>query len=74
MEKARLLLLREKRALATPLEVGSQESATPVSTATKSAGGRETERQSQTSLASRACASWYSPVRLSSEPTSSELR
>lgn len=39
MEKARLFLVREKRALATPLELGSHESVTPVSTATKSAGG-----------------------------------
>lgn len=39
MEKARLLLVREKRALATPLELGSHESVTPVSTATKSADG-----------------------------------
>lgn len=38
MAKARLVLVREKRALATPLDVGSQESVTPVSTATKSAG------------------------------------
>lgn len=39
MEKARLVLVREKRALATPLELGSHESVTPVSTATKSADG-----------------------------------
>lgn len=39
MEKARLVLVREKRALATPLDAGSQVSVTPVSTATKSAGG-----------------------------------
>lgn len=39
MEKARLVLVREKRALATPLEVGSHESGTPVNTATKSAEG-----------------------------------
>lgn len=38
MEKARLVLVREKRALATPLELGSHESVTPVNTATKSAG------------------------------------
>lgn len=38
MEKARLFLVREKRALATPLELGSHESVSPVSTATKSAG------------------------------------
>lgn len=39
MEKARLVLVREKRALATPLELGSHESVTPVNTATKSADG-----------------------------------
>lgn len=39
MENARLVLVREKRALATPLELGSHESVTPVSTATKSADG-----------------------------------
>lgn len=39
MEKARLVLVREKRALATPLEVGSHESFTPVNTATKSVEG-----------------------------------
>lgn len=38
MEKAMLVLVREKRALATPLELGSHESVTPVNTATKSAG------------------------------------
>ena len=37
MEKARLVLVREKRARATPLELGSHESEDPVSTATKSA-------------------------------------
>ncbi len=37
MEKVRLVLVREKRALATPLELGSHESVTPVNTATKSA-------------------------------------
>lgn len=39
MEKAKLVLDREKRALATPLELGSHESVTPVNTATKSAEG-----------------------------------
>lgn len=39
MEKAKLVLVREKRALATPLELGSHESVTPVNTATKSADG-----------------------------------
>lgn len=38
MEKAMLVLVREKRALATPFELGSHESVTPVNTATKSAG------------------------------------
>lgn len=41
MEKARLVLVREKRALATPLDAGTQESVTPVSTATKSADESE---------------------------------
>lgn len=41
MEKARLFLVRVKRALATPLELGSHESVTPVNTATKSAGGEK---------------------------------
>lgn len=41
MEKARLVLVREKRALATPLELGSHESVAPVSTATKSADGEK---------------------------------
>lgn len=39
MEKAKLVLVREKRALATPLELGSHESVMPVNTATKSADG-----------------------------------
>lgn len=37
MEKARLVLVKAKRTLATPLELGSHESVTPVNTATKSA-------------------------------------
>lgn len=37
MEKAKLVLVKEKRALATPLELGSHESVMPVNTATKSA-------------------------------------
>lgn len=73
MEKARLVLVREKRALATPLDVGSQDSVTPVSTATKSAAGKEHQTHARL-LVSHTCACWYSPVRLSSEPTSSELR
>lgn len=41
MEKARLVLVREKRALATPLELN--KSVPPVNNATKSAGGEERE-------------------------------
>lgn len=37
MEKARLVLVKEKRALATALELGSHDSVTPVNSATKSA-------------------------------------
>lgn len=37
IEKVKLVLVREKRALATPLELGSHVSVTPVNTATKSA-------------------------------------
>lgn len=37
MEKVMLVLVRERRALPTPLELGSHESVTPVSKATKSA-------------------------------------
>lgn len=43
MEKTKLVWDREKRALATPLELGSQESVTPVSRATKSGEGGEAE-------------------------------
>lgn len=49
MEKAKLVLLREKRALATPLELGSHESVTPVNTATKSAD-RESVRYVLTNM------------------------
>lgn len=49
MEKAKLVLVREKRALATPLELGSHESVTPVNTATKSADG-ERVRQVLTNM------------------------
>lgn len=45
MEKARLVLVKEKRALATPLELGSHESLTPVNTATKSADGEFSQRK-----------------------------
>ncbi len=58
MEKARLVLVREKRALATPLELGSQEFVTPVNTATKSAEG-ERVRQLLTNII---C--FYCPVYL----------
>ena len=37
MEKAKLVLVRVQRTLAIPLELGSHESVTPVSNATKSA-------------------------------------
>lgn len=50
MEKARLVLVRENRALATPLELGSHESVTPVSTATKSADGESAFQSAESVL------------------------
>lgn len=44
MEKARLVRVREKRALATLLELGSHDSVTPVNTATKSAEGEKVRK------------------------------